>query len=268
MAVASRQGPAQQVAAPQVPAPQVSTPHVSGELDRPGPSATPQHRDIPQTPNTVIAHQQRSDDDANAQRQRDAARIALALAGDSQAFRQIVDSNAQRVRGLAWRMLGDPHEAEDLAQDVFVSVYKALGTFRGDSQLSTWILRITRNHCLNHIKARGRRRQGHERLHQALDGGEPLALMHNPHADPEQILQRKQTQDWVQQAIAALPNEQRLLVILRDIEGLSYETISEVSELPIGTVKSRIHRARSRLVDWFQQNKPTGQEEQAPGRSR
>lgn len=185
------------------------------------------------------------------QRRQDAELAQRAADGDSQAFRCIVDRYSQRVRGLAWRMLGDMHEAEDLAQDVFVSVYGALDRFRADSQLSTWILRITRNHCINRIKSRKRHYQGRQRLHQEIQTDTDFSASATLNNNPEGELRRKQTQAWVQQGIAALPPNQRMLVVLRDIEGLSYDEICAISNLRVGTVKSRIHRARLRLQNWF-----------------
>lgn len=204
------------------------------------------------------------------QRRLDADLAQRAASGESDAFRTIVDSHAQRVRNLAWRMLGDPNEAEDLAQDVFVSVYGALDRFRGDSQLSTWILRITRNHCINRIKSRGRRYTGRQRLHQEIQA--TTDDLHTTKSDnnPEGKLRRKQTQAWVQQAIAALPPDQRMLVVLRDIEGLSYDEICAVTDLREGTVKSRLHRARLRLQNWFiehQQEAPSSIMDAAPQNS-
>jgi len=185
------------------------------------------------------------------QRRQDAELARLAARGDRQAFRLIVDPHAQRVRSLAWRMLGDPHEAEDLAQDVFVSVYNALDRFRADSQLSTWILRITRNHCINRIKSRSRQHLGRQRLHQEIQIDTEISGSTKADNNPEGKLRRKQTQAWVQQGIAALPPDQRMLVVLRDIEGLSYDEICAIADLREGTVKSRLHRARLRLQSWF-----------------
>jgi RNA polymerase sigma-70 factor (ECF subfamily) len=171
---------------------------------------------------------------------------------DEAAFREMVDEYGDRIYNLTYRMLGNRAEAEDLAQEVFITVFKSIDSFRGDSKFSTWLYRITANHCKNRIKYLARR---HDRSRAELDdriegqsGADGPALSApRPSPRPDQQLEGAQMELVLQDAIAELDEEQRILVILRDVEDLSYEEICAITELPEGTVKSRLHRARMAL---------------------
>jgi RNA polymerase sigma-70 factor (ECF subfamily) len=158
--------------------------------------------------------------------------------GDLSAFNQLVLKYRNRVMGIAARMLGDRIEAEDLAQDVFVKVYHGLKTFHEEALFSTWLYRITANSCLNHRK---KRRHGNQ-VSQVMDNPEPCfsTEMSNPHS----LLEKKELKIVLEKAIQALPQDQKAVLILRDIEGLSYEEIANSLGLELGTVRSRLHRAR------------------------
>lgn len=169
----------------------------------------------------------------------DGALIERIQDGDRAAFNQLVLKYRNRVMGIAARMVGDRAEAEDLAQDVFVKAYHALDGFHGDALFSTWLYRITANSCLNHRKRRRREATT------ALDGPAPTAP--DGAANPQSLLERKELKLLLEKAIQALPQDQRLVLILRDIEGLSYEEIADSTGLELGTVRSRLHRARSAL---------------------
>ncbi|MFH1811843.1 MAG: sigma-70 family RNA polymerase sigma factor [Pseudomonadota bacterium] len=195
----------------------------------------------PAEPTRAPAHEKQGPDP-------DAEIARLAALGDALAFDTIVRTHGERVRAVARRMLGDPAEAEDLSQEVFVSVYSAIHSFRGEAKLSTWILRITRNHCLNRIKSWRRRRAGQDRLTHDVESLGSWPGVSAPTQGPEKNLLSREVQGQVQHAIAELPAEQRWLVVLRDIEGLDYDEIAATTGLPLGTVKSRLHRARERLA--------------------
>ena len=146
--------------------------------------------------------------------------------------------------GVKPGMLGNRSEAEDVAQEVFITVFKQIETFRGDSKFSTWLYRVTVNHCKNRIKYLARR---HDRDRDELDEtatgtngqiGGPM-----PKA-PDRALEGSQMEQLIQAAIAELDDEQRMVVVLRDVEDLSIEEICVITGLPDGTVKSRLHRAR------------------------
>ncbi len=175
-------------------------------------------------------------------------------ARDERAFRELVEGYQDRVFSLILRMIGSRAEAEDLAQEVFVTVFKSIDQFRGDAKLSTWLYRVAVNHCKNRVKYLARR---YDRATGVLDetaervaaaqGGRPVAA--GRIESPDRALEGKQLDRLVQAAIAALEEDHRLVVVLRDIEELSYEDICAITGLPEGTVKSRLHRARLALKE-------------------
>lgn len=167
---------------------------------------------------------------------------------DEAAFTELVRRYQDRVFGLTFRMLGDRSEAEDVAQEVFVTVFKSIDGFRGDSKLGTWLFRVTANHCKNRLKYLGRRARGAQREYTEGDHGADAAPRTAATlAGPEAETRGREMEGIVQRALAALPDDQRELVVLRDIEDLTYEEIQQVTGLAAGTVKSRLHRARLAL---------------------
>jgi RNA polymerase sigma-70 factor, ECF subfamily len=181
----------------------------------------------------------------------DEALAARAAAGDGGAFDALVLLYTDRIFGVALRMLGDRTEAEDLAQEVFVALYHGLGSFRGESKLSTWIYRITKNRCLNRLKFLERRHVGqHADLsdpaleHACVDPSTRPEGRNDPHAK----MGNDELSALLEGLLLELPEEQRTLVVLRDLEDLSYEEIADMTGLPLGTVKSRLHRARAALA--------------------
>ncbi|MBN2494641.1 MAG: sigma-70 family RNA polymerase sigma factor [Deltaproteobacteria bacterium] len=191
----------------------------------------------------------RAEDDIQAERQ-----IVEALKrGEETAFVILVRTHQHRVYGLCLRMLADRQEAEDLAQEVFLTVFRAIQDFREESRLSTWLYRITRNHCLNRLKFLKRR--AHEKqlsFEDARQADLHGQAIHRPVAAqvprPDRLVEGKQIEAIVNDQIAALNEEHRELVVLRDLEHLSYEEIRSITGLPIGTIKSRLHRARMDLA--------------------
>lgn len=178
--------------------------------------------------------------------------IQNAQKGDAESFERIVIAYQQKIFNLAFRLLGDKEEAEDLTQEVFLNVYKHLSSFRGDAQFSTWIYQVALNHCRNRFKYLKRRfYQSTESLDDPLQGGEGDLERELPdEADvPEEALHRRQVQRLVQRAVQRLRPDYREIIVLRDIQELSYQEISEVLGLPEGTIKSRLHRARWELKE-------------------
>jgi RNA polymerase sigma-70 factor, ECF subfamily len=163
---------------------------------------------------------------------------------DERAFRELIEGHRDRVYNITFRMLGSRAEAEDVAQEVFITVFKTIDTFRGDSKFSTWLYRVTVNHCKNRIKYLARR---HDRDRDELDettNGVNGAIGGPAPTAPDRALEGQQMEKLLQQAIESLDDEQRVVVVLRDVEDLSIEEICEITGLPDGTVKSRLHRAR------------------------
>jgi RNA polymerase sigma-70 factor (ECF subfamily) len=176
--------------------------------------------------------------------ERDRALLARLRRGDERAFTELIRRHQDRVFDLGYRMLGDRQEAEDLSQEIFVAVHRGLKTFRGDSKLSTWIFRVAKNHCLNRLVYL--RRHGAGRT-QGLDEG-PEPTVDPAAARPDRQLERRERRAILERALAELDEAQRMIVVLRDIEGLDYEEIAGVLDEPLGTVKSRLHRARAALA--------------------
>ncbi len=168
---------------------------------------------------------------------------------DEQAFRELIESQRDRVYNITYRMLGNRAEAEDVAQEVFITVFKTIETFREESKFSTWLYRVTVNHCKNRIKYLARR---HDRDRDELDeqssgvNGAAVGLPIRA-AQPDRALESAQTAKLLQEAIESLDDDHRVVVVLRGVEDLSIEEICEITELPDGTAKSRLHRARLAL---------------------
>ncbi|PYM86750.1 MAG: RNA polymerase subunit sigma-24 [Candidatus Rokuibacteriota bacterium] len=162
-------------------------------------------------------------------------------AGEVRAFEELVIAHQHRVFGVALRMLGGAAEAEEVAQEVFLRAHRALAGFRGEAKLSTWLYGIAARLCLNRLAWGGRR--------MVCDGEEMLARIPSGEADPATSLERSELSTALHQAIAELPDDRRVIVVLRDLEGLSYAEIARALELEPGTVRSRLHRARMDLKD-------------------
>ena len=166
--------------------------------------------------------------------------------GEMQAFDLLVLRYQQRLLGLIGRFVRDPHEAEDLAQETFIKAYKALGNFRGESAFYTWLYRIAINTANNYLVSRGRRPPNTD-----IDVDDPEQIeAHAMMADtdsPEENQFRDELKAEIDRAIAELPEDLRTAFTLREFSGLSYEEIAEIMDCPVGTVRSRIFRARDAI---------------------
>jgi RNA polymerase sigma-70 factor, ECF subfamily len=165
--------------------------------------------------------------------------LARLRSGEPRAFEDLVRTYQHRVFGVALRMLGSRAEAEDVAQEVFLRVHRAIGDFRGEAKLSTWLYGIASNLCLNRLASADRRRVRHD--------DEALLQAATDAPDATAVVERGELENALRDAIASLPDERRIVVVLRDLEGLSYEEIAEALGLEPGTVRSRLHRARMDL---------------------
>jgi RNA polymerase sigma-70 factor (ECF subfamily) len=157
-------------------------------------------------------------------------------AGEPRAFEDLVRRYQHRVFGVALRMLDNRTEAEDIAQDVFLRVHRSIGAFRGEAKLSTWLYGIASNLCLNRLTSAERKRVRHD----------DEAVMQAPSDAPDATatMEHAEIQAALRQAINELPDERRIVIVLRDLEGLAYEEIALALGLEPGTVRSRLHRAR------------------------
>jgi RNA polymerase sigma-70 factor (ECF subfamily) len=173
-------------------------------------------------------------------------------ARDERAFNDLVTVYQERVFGLVLKILGRRDEAEDMSQEVFVQVFKAIDQFRGDSKLGTWIYRIAVNLCKNRNQYLARR---HTQKQDELEGAEHLLVDANALQSsvslqqPDHVLQGHEMERIVHAALVGIDLEFREVLVLRDVEDLSYDEIVEITGLPVGTVKSRIHRARLLLKE-------------------
>ncbi len=165
---------------------------------------------------------------------------------DERAFRELVEDHRDRVYNITFRMLGNKAEAEDVAQEVFISVFKSIDDFREESKFSTWLYRVAVNHCKNRIKYLARRHdRDRDELDETTQGTGVNGTIGGPlPSSPQKQLESRQMEKLMQDAIAELEDDQRIVVVLRDVEDLSIEEICEITGLPDGTVKSRLHRAR------------------------
>lgn len=181
------------------------------------------------------------------------ALIARSQRGDRAAFNALVVRYQATAYALALRMLGDPDAAADVTQDAFFSAFRALGTFRGAS-FRAWLLRIVSNGCFDVFRAQGRQPttsldallETESEAGAAADAHLPPALI-DPSWEPERNALRAEQIRVIEAALLRLPPDQRLAVILSDVQGFSYEEIARVMDTPLGTVKSRIARARAHL---------------------
>lgn len=169
--------------------------------------------------------------------------------GDKQAFELLVTKYQRKLMRLVSRLLRNQAEAEDVVQEAFIKAYRALPQFRGDAAFYTWLYRIGINTAKNYLVTQGRRAptstEADVEEAETFDDGDRLRDINTP----ESMLATKQIAQTVNVAMEALPEELRTAIVLREIEGLSYEEISEVMGCPIGTVRSRIFRAREAIAD-------------------
>jgi RNA polymerase sigma-70 factor (ECF subfamily) len=177
----------------------------------------------------------------------EAGLLARLRTGDARAFEELVIGYQHCVFGVALRMLGSRAEAEEIAQETFLRAHRALGEFRGEARLGTWLYAIASRLCLNRLASGPRR---HEQ-------SDEVAVLRRPAegADAAAVLEQRELQAALHEAIAALPEDRRIVVVLRDLEGLAYEDIAEILGLPLNTVRTRLHRARldlkAKLERWL-----------------
>jgi RNA polymerase sigma-70 factor (ECF subfamily) len=201
-----------------------------------------------------------SDQDAREADARAAARIRerrlvrRLQADDERAFQELVSTYQNRVFGLVYRMLGNRQEAEDVAQEVFISIHRGIKNYRGEGRLYTWIYRIASNTCKNRLKyLKGRQFFRASDIdetpsaHLAGNDGGPTQTFQSQVPGPEAQVEGSRLEIAVQRELAQLDPEHRLLIVLRDVQGLSYDDIVKITGLNSGTVKSRLHRGRVAL---------------------
>ncbi len=181
-----------------------------------------------------------------SEREADQVLIERARKGDNAAFDLLVRKYQRRVLAIVSRYISDWSEAEDVAQDAFIRAYRALKSFRGDSAFYTWLYRIATNTAKNHLVSRGRRPPATDIAVEDAEHYERFVRF-NDNASPEHELLRQEIEQTVLATVQELPDDLREAVTLRESEGLSYEEIAQRMDCPIGTVRSRIYRAREAI---------------------
>ncbi len=177
--------------------------------------------------------------------------IARALAGEANAFNQLVLQYQNLAYSIAYRMLQDQSASADAVQDSFIKAYRALATFQGGN-FKSWLTRIVVNTCYDVLRAQQRRAT--DSLDDLPAEAEYAPYLVDHAEGPEAHAERMELNQLIEVGIRALPTEQRTALVLCDIHGYAYEEIAEITNLPLGTVKSRISRARTRLRDFLLQN--------------
>lgn len=168
-------------------------------------------------------------------------------AGEMELFEEIIARYETKVFGVIYYMMRNKNEVEDIAQEVFIKVFKNLRKFKGDSSLYTWIYKITVNLCLDELKKRKKVVYLDEKV-EVNDSELEIQLSSNE-KDQAKLYEEKELKECMQKCIRKLPEKQRIMLILRDIQGLPYEEISRITGIKLGTVKSQINRARLKLKD-------------------
>ena len=179
--------------------------------------------------------------------------IREVLDGDANAFEDIVREYERNVYNIALRMSGDREDALDISQESFLKAFHSLRSFSGDSKFSVWLYRIVSNTCLDFLRERKRRAE--VPLVRGDDEGEAEQTeIPDESLAPEALLERKLTREALRRGLESLPEDQRKILLLREIQGFSYEEIAEILSLESGTVKSRIFRARRKLCEFLSED--------------
>lgn len=174
--------------------------------------------------------------------------IKRCKSGDSRAFETLIEAYEKKILNYCFRMLGNSADAEDAAQEAFIKMFRFIGSFTEQSSFSTWMYKIASNVCLDWLRKNKRKNNETISLYQDGDEGEEFALpLEDDSPSPYHKLQQNEAQRALCRALEALGEEQKKVIILRDIQGLSYEEIAQVTGMASGTVKSRINRARLAL---------------------
>lgn len=194
-------------------------------------------------------------DDIHGKRHDENKIIARCKQGDLSAFDELIHNYEKQVYSFAYRMTGNYDDANDIAGEAFIKVFQAIDTFRGDSNFSTWLFRIVTNTFLDHRK----RSKAHINVpldeYIDLEESSVTRQIEDPSPSPLDVLETGERNGVIQQAINSLPEYQRIMVLLFHTQGKSYDEIAEIVGLPIGTVKSRLNRARLALREKLEENR-------------
>ena len=181
-------------------------------------------------------------------REEEAKIIRAVVDGNTNAFEDLVLEYQKQVYHIALKMTGNEEDAFDLSQETFLKAFRSLPTFRGEAGFGSWLYRMTANLCIDFLRRKKRQGAGQiVSLDEEEEDRRPLELP-DLRYEPQSALEKKETRERVQAGLQRLPHEQRLILVLRDVEGFSYQEISDALKIELGTVKSRIYRARAHLA--------------------
>ena len=173
--------------------------------------------------------------------------VERAKRGDPDAFGQLVTDNEKRIYNLALRMTGSPEDAAELAQEAFLNAWRGLHRFQGESSFATWLYRLATNLCLDHLRTQKRRTQSMGPALSLDDEENGPVQVADQQLQPQEAVERSERRRALERGLASLPDHHRQVLIMRELSGLSYQEIAQVLDLDLGTVKSRIARARLSL---------------------
>lgn len=186
----------------------------------------------------------------------DAAMVAAVLDGDPEAYRVLVERYERRIYHVVYGMVRSPEDAKDLAQDAFIKAFQNLHRFRLESKFYTWLCRIAMNVAIDHLRKQKHRR--HSEFDDSRGGSEgaQVVRLHSAKDDPAANVARSQLNKTIMDAVEALPDDQKQVLILRELEDMPYKEIAEVLGIPEGTVMSRLYYARRRLQEMLAEHRP------------
>lgn len=172
--------------------------------------------------------------------------VAASQRGDTKAFEVLILKYQRQIFNLIYQMTHDVEVVEDIGQDVFIAAFKAIKDFKAKSSFFTWLYRIAINHCKNYLASSSRSLDAEKRYQREQSAAE---IPESHDRDPQSMLLAKEFVEKMEEALASLPSEQRVVLALCEFQGLSYQEIAEILECPIGTVRSRLSRARATLQE-------------------
>jgi RNA polymerase sigma-70 factor (ECF subfamily) len=175
--------------------------------------------------------------------------VAKSKKGNIDAFEELISGYEKKAYNIAYRIMGNEEDAKDMAQEAFIKIYKSIQNFREESSFSTWLYRIVTNVCLDELRKRKKANLVPLEMNIETDKGSAIIELSAEKETPEDICERVEKKELIQNAISSLAEDYKTVIILRDIQGFGYEEIATMLNCSLGTIKSRINRARNLLKD-------------------